>query len=574
MKKRWCVKEPDKETQRLLSRELNISPITSQLLINRGIKDVEQAHQFLFPSLSHLHPPLMMKDMEKALERITKSIIENEKIVIYGDYDVDGITSVAVLITFLRKVNTHVSYYIPHRLSEGYGLNSEALEKISSLGTKLLITVDCGIMNHQEIISAQRNGIDVIVTDHHEVPDTLPPAYAILNPKQEGCNFPFKSLAGVGIAFNLIIALRTKLRDMGFWNNEKVPNLKEYLDLVALGTIADIVPLTDENRIFVKFGLEQLTNSQRPGIIALKKVSGLKDTVITPGMVGFRLAPRINAAGRLSRGDNGVLLLITGDLKEAEDIANVLDAENTERQQIENRIIEEAKGLVENNEGLLTGRTIILASPDWHSGVIGIVASKLAEDYYKPTVMISLDRGIGKGSARSIEGFHLYEGLKGCAYLLEGFGGHKYAAGLTIDEKNIPEFQNIFEEIVKKALSEEDFIPRIHIDAHVALRELAEVFLGEMEMLSPFGPSNPEPTFYSSMLSVSGSSIVGNGHLKLKVKEGGIIYDAIGFNMGKDVLPINQGIKAAFTPQINEWNGTRTIQLRLKDIHNIPPNSD
>ncbi|MBI4618966.1 MAG: single-stranded-DNA-specific exonuclease RecJ [Desulfobacterales bacterium] len=566
MKKRWCIKEPDEETQRLLSQELDISPIVAQVLINRGIKDVEQAHRFLFPSLSHLHSPLMMKDMEKALERIIKAIFENEKIVIYGDYDVDGITSVAVLITFLREVNADASYYIPHRLSEGYGLNPEALEKISSLGTNLLITVDCGIMDFQEIHFAQRNGIDVIVTDHHEIPDVLPPAYAILNPKQKGCNFPFKSLAGVGIVFNLIIALRTRLRDMGFWNNQKVPNLKEYLDLVALGTIADIVPLTDENRIFVKFGLEQLTNSSRPGVIALKEVSGLKDTVITPGMVGFRLAPRINAAGRLSRGDEGVRLLITKDLKEAEDIANILDSENTERQQIENRILEEAKGLVENNEGLLTGKAIILVSPDWHPGVIGIVASRLAEEYYKPTVMISLDGETGKGSARSIEGFHLYEGLKGCAYLLEGFGGHKYAAGLTIDEKNIPEFQNLFEEIVKKTLSEEDFIPKIHIDAHIALRELTEGFLKELDTLSPFGPSNPEPTFCSSILAVSDFKVVGNRHLKLKVKEEGVVYDAIGFNMGKDIFPLDQCIKAAFVPQINDWNGTRTIQLRLKDI--------
>ena len=566
IKKRWCIKEPDKETQRLLSQELGISTIVAQVLINRGIKDLEQAHQFLFPSLSHLHSPLMMKNMEKTLERIIKAIFENEKIIIYGDYDVDGITSVAVLITFLREVNADVSYYIPHRLSEGYGLNSEALEKISSLGTNLLVTVDCGIMDFQEIDFAQRNGIDVIITDHHEIPDVLPPAYAILNPKQKGCNFPFKSLAGVGIAFNLIIALRTKLRDMGFWNNQKVPNLKEYLDLVALGTIADIVPLTDENRIFVKFGLEQLTNSSRPGIVALKKVSGLKDAVITPGMVGFRLAPRINAAGRLSKGDDSARLLITKDLKEAEDIASVLDLENTERQQIENCIIEEAKGLVEDNEGLLSRKTIILASHDWHPGVIGIAASRLAEEYYKPTVMISMDGGIGKGSARSIEGFHLYEGLKCCADLLKGFGGHKYAAGLTIDEINIPGFQNLFEEVVKKTLSEEDFIPRIRIDANINLSELTEGFLGKLEILSPFGPSNPEPTFCSSVLSISDSAVVGNGHLKLKVKEGGILYDAIGFNMGKDIFSLNQCIKAAFVPQVNDWNGTRTIQLRLKDI--------
>ncbi|MFH2013341.1 MAG: single-stranded-DNA-specific exonuclease RecJ [Pseudomonadota bacterium] len=566
MKKKWWIREPDKETQRILSRELNISPVVAQVLINRGIKEVEKAHQFLFPSLSHLHSPILMKDMEKALERIIRAIYENEKVVVYGDYDVDGITSVAVLVTFLRGLNADVSYYIPDRLSEGYGLNPDALDRIKSLGTSLLITVDCGISDFQEIASAQRDGLDVIVTDHHETPDTLPPAYAILNPKQKGCDFPFKSLAGVGIAFNLIIALRAKLREMEFWDNQKVPNLKEYLDLVALGTIADIVPLTDENRILVKFGLEQLTNSQRPGIIALKEVSGLKNTDITPGMVGFRLAPRINAAGRLSSGDAGVRLLITEDFKEAKDIADVLDKENTERQQVENRIIEEARGLVENNDELLTGKTIILASPDWHPGVIGIVASRLTEDYYKPTIMISLDGGTGKGSGRSIEGFHLYEGLKGCAHILEGFGGHKYAAGLTIDEKNIPEFQNIFEKIVRETLSEEDFIPKIHIDAHINLRELTEDFLGELEILSPFGPANPEPTFCSSILSVSSSSIVGNGHLKLKVKEGEILYDAIGFNMGKDIFPLNQGIKAAFTPQINSWNGMRHIQLRLKDI--------
>ncbi len=565
-RKRWYIKEQDEETQRFLSRELNISPVISQVLINRGIKDVDAADRFLHPNLSHLTPPAMMKDMEKAVGRIVKAILGHEKIMVYGDYDVDGITAVTILVTFLREVGADVSFYTPHRLTEGYGLNLEALNRIRSTGTRLMLTVDCGITDGEAIGFAQSNGMDVIVTDHHEVPDELPPAYAILNPKQKGCGFPFKSLAGVGVAFYLVIALRAKLRDMGFWRHNKVPNLKEYLDIVALGTIADIVPLISENRILVKFGLEQLTVSSRPGIIALKEVSGLRDTVITSGMVGFRLAPRINAAGRLSRADDGVRLLTTRDLTEAKEIAMVLDSENTKRQRIEERIVKKAKDIVESDERILCGRSITLASHDWHTGVIGIAASRLVEEYYRPTVIISLQRGRGKGSARSIEGFHLYHGLMGCAHLLEGFGGHKYAAGLTIDEKNIPAFQNIFEEIVKNELSEEDLIPKIHIDRSITLGDLTWEFLNELKALSPFGASNPEPTFCSSMLSVLGSRVVGNDHLKLKVKEDDILCDAIGFNMGKNPPSPGRQIKAAFVPQINDWRGTRTIQLRLKDI--------
>ena len=566
IKRSWNIKKPNKEVQNLLSRELNISPAISQVLINRGIKEVEAAHRFLSPSLSQLHSPLMMKDMEKAVERIVKAISKNEKIMIYGDYDVDGVTAISILITFLHEINADVSFYIPDRLSEGYSLNSDALERIKGLGTGLIITVDCGITDSQEVSFAQNNGMDVIITDHHEIPDELPPAYAILNPKQRGCGFPFKSLAGVGVTFYLVIALRTRLREMGFWKDRIVPNLKEYLDLVALGTIADIVPLIDENRIFVKVGLEQLTKSSRPGIVALKEVSELKYAAITSGMVGFRLAPRINAAGRLGKADDSVRLLTTNDLKEAKQIAEVLDSENTERQHVEERIVKEAMKAVEDNDDFLHGRAIVLASPNWHPGVIGIAASRLVDEYYKPTIMISLDGKIGKGSARSIESFHLYEGLRDCAFLLEGFGGHKYAAGLTIHEKNIPEFQNAFEEIVKKTLSEEDFIPKVHIDAQIPLKILTEKFIRDLEILSPFGPSNPEPTFCSDILSVSYSGIVGNGHLKLKVKEDKVVCDAIGFGMGKELPVAEEKIRAAFVPRINDWQGIRTVQLKLKDI--------
>ena len=567
IRKRWHNKEPNKEIQGLLSRELRISPLISQILINRGIENIDRAHRFLYPGLSQLHSPFMMKDIKKALQRIIQAIHTKEKIIIYGDYDVDGITSVAVLLTFLNDLGADVSFYIPHRLSEGYGLNTNALERILRMGARLLITVDCGIKDIEEISLAQREGLDVIITDHHEIPDILPPAYAILNPKQKECGFPYKSLAGVGIAFNLIIALRTRLREMGFWKHKRVPNLKEYLDLVALGTIADVVPLTDENRIIAKFGLEQLTYSTRPGIIALKEVSELRNTVITPWMVGFRLAPRLNAAGRLSRADEGVRLLTTKDMKEAEGIARALDMENTKRQQIEDRILKDAKEIIEKDEGSSLKRTITLASSSWHPGIMGIVASRLVETYYKPTVMISLDNGMGKGSARSIEDFHLYEGIKGCAHLLKDFGGHKYAAGLTIDEKNIQAFQDLFEKIVKNTLSEDDFIPKISIDAQITIKELTEDLLEELEILSPFGPSNPEPVFCSSLLYVLNSSVVGNDHLKLKVSQDGCVCDAIGFHMGKDTVFPKQYINAAFSSQINDWQGTRTVQMKLKDIH-------
>ncbi|MDY6855520.1 MAG: single-stranded-DNA-specific exonuclease RecJ [Thermodesulfobacteriota bacterium] len=567
IKKRWYNKEPNKEIQRLLSRELSISPLISQILINRGIEETDSAHRFLYPGLSQLHPPFMMKDIKKALHRLIHAIKTKEKIIIYGDYDVDGITSVAVLLTFLRNLGANASFYIPHRLSEGYGLNANAMESIIRLGAKLLITVDCGINDIEEVSLAQREGLDVIITDHHEVPDILPPACAILNPKQKDCGFPYKSLAGVGIAFNLIIALRTRLREMGFWKHKRIPNLKEYLDLVALGTIADVVPLTDENRIIVKFGLEQLTYSTRPGIIALKEVSELKNTIITPWMVGYRLAPRLNAAGRLSRADEGVRLLTTQDLKEAEGIARVLDIENTKRQQIEDQILKDAKEMIKKDESLLLKRTITLASCNWHPGIMGIVASRLVEEYYKPTVMISLDNAVGKGSARSIEGFHLYEGIRECAHLLKAFGGHKYAAGLTIDEKNIPAFRDLFEKIVKNTLSEDDFTPKISIDAEITIKELTEGLLEELEILAPFGPSNPEPTFSSSLLYVLNSNIVGNEHLKLRLKQDGCVCDAIGFYMGKNTVLPRQYIKAAFSSQINNWQGIKTIQMKLKDIH-------
>ena len=564
-KKRWRVREPELALQKTLAASLNISTITSQLLINRGISDIQQAERFLSSTLSDIRSPLGMKGMKEGVERVQKALHNKEKIAIYGDYDVDGITSTSILLMFLKSAGANVSYYIPERIAEGYGLNADAISKLAERGVALLITVDCGISDHAELKLAKGLGIDVIVTDHHEVPGDLPPAYAIINPKQSGCPFPFKNLAGVGVAFNFIIALRATLRDEGFWKEKEVPNLKEYLDLVALGTIADVVPLVDENRIFVKYGLMELTASTKPGIIALKEISGLNDVPINAGMVGYRLAPRINAAGRVGKGVDGVRLLTSESYDEAASIAKLLDDGNKERQGLEEVILREATGMVES--GLISDRkSIVLASESWHPGVIGIVASRIAEKYYRPTVMIAIKDGVGKGSARSIHSFMLYEGLKECSHLLNEFGGHDYAAGLSINEENIEKFRDAFERVASNKLSDEDMVPEMDIDATMDLNDVTEGLVNELDNLAPFGEANPEPLLCSTGLGIADCKVVGNNHLKMRVKQGRTVRDAIGFGMGNLNLSPGINLDTAFIPQINLWNGGKSIQLKLKDV--------
>ena len=564
-KKRWRVREPELALQKTLAASLNISTITSQLLINRGISDIQQAERFLSSTLSDIRSPLGMKGMKEGVERVQKALHNKEKIAIYGDYDVDGITSTSILLMFLKSAGANVSYYIPERIAEGYGLNADAISKLAERGVTLLITVDCGISDHAELKLAKGLGIDVIVTDHHEVPGDLPPAYAIINPKQSGCPFPFKNLAGVGVAFNFIIALRASLRDEGFWKEKEVPNLKEYLDLVALGTIADVVPLVDENRIFVKYGLMELTASTKPGIIALKEISGLNDVPINAGMVGYRLAPRINAAGRVGKGVDGVRLLTSESYDEAASIAKLLDDGNKERQGLEEVILREATGMVES--GLISDRkSIVLASENWHPGVIGIVASRIAEKYYRPTVMIAIKDGVGKGSARSIHSFMLYEGLKECSHLLNEFGGHDYAAGLSINEENIEKFRDAFERVASNKLSDEDMVPEMDIDATMDLNDVTEGLVNELDNLAPFGEANPEPLLCSTGLGIADCKVVGNNHLKMRVKQGRTVRDAIGFGMGNLNLSPGINLDTAFIPQINLWNGGKSIQLKLKDV--------
>ena len=565
MKRRWEIFPPNPTLQETLSRELGISPLTAQVLANRGINQIDQAYQFLHPSLSHLHPPLLMKDMEKAVDRIIQALSKREQVLIYGDYDVDGVTSTAILILFLESLQFPCRYYIPHRIERGYGLHGDILEKFAHEGVRLIITADCGISDVDPVRRAQEMGVDVIVTDHHEISEEVPPAYSVINPKQGDCSFPFESLAGVGVVFNLIIALRAKLRERGAWGDGEVPNLRRYLDLVAMGTVADLVPLQGENRIFVRFGLEELTKGNRLGIRVLKESSGLKESVITTGSVGFRLAPRINAAGRLGEPQKGVELLLAQDRKTAEEIARELSLENSTRQQLEEDILKEIVGWVEGDDRLLEANSLVLASPSWHPGVIGIVASRLVEHYYRPTILISLDGDRGKGSGRGIEGFDLHGGLKMCAPILSSYGGHRYAAGLTIERDQIEAFRDRFEELVSKSCKPTDFIPKIRIDAEVALPLIEKDLIEELAAVAPFGPSNPKPVFCSNEVSVLGSRIVGKNNLKLKLEEG-CVYDAIGFRMGHLHPVESKHVKIAFVPQINEWQGVKNIQLELMDI--------
>jgi len=577
--KRWKIRPRQVEIQQRLSPHLGISPLLSQLLATRNITTPEEAEVFLSPKLSDLHSPFLMKDMEKAVKRISKAIKNREEIVLYGDYDVDGVTGVSLLLLFLRDTGARVSFFIPDRVEEGYGLHTEALKRIKKEGAKLIITVDCGISDVEQVKFAKQQGLEVIITDHHEVPGVVPPAHAILNPRQSDCGFPFNSLAGVGVVFNLLMALRRTLKDKGFWEGRSVPNLKEYLDLVALGTIADVVPLIGENRMLVKYGLKELTQGSRIGVKALKEVCGLTDAVITSYLVAFRLAPRINAPGRLSQARKSVTLLTTEDHQEAQEIALALEQENTKRQQIESRILKEACALIETDPQFKERNSIVLSSPEWNPGVIGICASRLLDRYYKPSVLISCDdkKGIGKGSARSSESFHLYEGLQECEHLLTNYGGHHSAAGLTIELGKLEDFKSLFDAVVSENISEEEDIPSLEIDAEVSLNEVSEQLVKEIARLEPFGFCNPEPVFSSLSLDSYRSNVVGNGHLKLKIKEDSMLYDAIGFSLAEQFHPCLQApassspngtgkIKIAFRPQFNTWQGVTSVQLKIKDI--------
>lgn len=562
--KQWVQMPPDGEAHPMLVGELGLRPVTASVLINRGIRTPAAARLFLNPSFSDLIDPLRLNDMDRAVSRIREAVQRSERVVIYGDYDVDGVTATTLYLDYFKRQGLGADFYIPDRLREGYGLNEGAIRALRAQGTTLLITADCGTTSVGEIRLARTLGMDVIVTDHHEVPDELPPATALLNPKRDDAGYPEKGLCTAGLTFKVIQALTGTVPADG-------------LDLVALGTIADVSPLMGENRILVKEGLKQLTEGRRPGIRALKEAAGLPEAPVKAGTVGFTLAPRINASGRLMDAGEAVRLLTTPSLEDARRIAQSLNLQNRQRQEIEEKILEEACARVESECDFQKDGCIVLASRQWHLGVVGIVAARLVERYYRPAVLLAVGSdGLAKGSARSIAGFNLVEGLRRSGEFLVRFGGHYSAAGLTLREEFIPALRERLSSVAWEWLKPDDFRPKQRIDASVEWEDLTPGLVAELESLAPFGPANPEPTLLLRRLIPVDPRIVGNNHLKFSVKKPNArsgpsmnpSFDAIGFRMGDRMGLFRNGVTVdlVFTPERNTWQGRERLQLRVKDL--------
>lgn len=564
IRKVWRVIPSNLALKKEMSDSLGISEIITQVLINRGITDKKIANDFLFGGVEKLGDPYLLKDMEKAVARIGKAIDGKEKIIIYGDYDVDGMTSSALLFKVLTDLGGVVDYYIPDRQTEGYGLNGDALHFLVEAGTDLLLTVDCGISAVLEIEEI-KNQLDIIVTDHHQPPEKLPDAYAIINPKQKDCYYPDKNLAGVGVAFKLC---------QGLWQHYHGADhvFQNYLDLVAIGTVADIVSLTGENRILVKLGLSAIANTKNIGLQALMEVCSIDKLQIDTGKIGFGIAPRLNATGRMSSANHGVELLVTHNRERAQELATQLNDENTQRQAVEKEIQEAAEKLVSEMD-INNTKVLVLVGENWHSGVIGIVASRLVEKYYRPVIIISVQDGMGKASCRSIAGFDIYDALHQCSDLLVKFGGHRQAAGLSILPEHINELREKLTIIATNCLSEEDYIPILTVDSVVSLREMNVEFLKELECLKPYGMGNPSPVFACENLDLKDKRTLGKEaqHLKLKVAHGNDVNDVVAWRLGglADSLQEKRKIDVAFFPEVNEWQGRSTIQLRAHDVRQV-----
>jgi single-stranded-DNA-specific exonuclease len=563
--KRWVEVGCDEAIVDRLVRELRIEPLAARVLACRGLGDPADVERFLACRLADLPDPFLLRGMDRAVDRLQRAIEQGERIALYGDYDVDGVTSTALLASFLKAAGADVVTYVPHRLVEGYGLNTEAVRRLAAGGARLLVSLDCGITSVEEVRAAAELGVDAVIVDHHTVPVELPAAVAILNPHQPGCPYPYKPLAAVGVTFCLTVALRKRLREAGrFGAARPEPNLRASLDLVALGTVADVVALTGVNRILVRWGLEELARTQRPGLRALKRVAGIAEGApVTAGQVGFRLGPRINAAGRLDDASRGVRLLLETDAQAAAALADELDRENKSRQEIERQILEEALELAEARVAA-GARGLVLGRPGWHPGVVGIVASRVVERFHRPTVLVGFTGGVGKGSGRSIESFHLYDALAHCAPHLTKFGGHKHAAGVTVDPAALAAFQEAFEGYAAARVRDEDLVPRCRIEGRFGPEEVSERSARALEQLAPFGAGHPEPLF-ALRGRPSRARTVGAGgtHLKLAFGTG---VDAIGFSLG-DRLDLCSGeIEAAVSLAFDTWEGAERLQLRIKDL--------
>jgi single-stranded-DNA-specific exonuclease len=570
MKKEWQILVPDAQLVENLCRDIQCHPAVASILVNRHILSAEHASNFFHTSLNHLSPPFSIKDMDAAVDRIISAILRKEKILIFGDYDVDGITATTLFLKFFRRIGARVSYYIPHRITEGFGLKKHHISDVALPNAiNLIITVDCGSDSHDAVAAAKDAGIDIIITDHHMVSGTVPRAVAVVNPKRDLDPSGFGDLAGVGVAFYLLVCLRKKLRDADFWKHRKEPNLKKYLDLVALGTLADMVPLTRENRILTKTGVKLIRSTRRRGLNALIGVCGIDKHAIDAEDIVFYMAPRLNASGRMDHASRAVELLIAEEDQKAREIARSLNHLNQDRRSIENKILSQILDHLKQNPDLLQKNSLVLSDRNWPLGILGIVAARIMKQFYRPVVLVTTADGIGKGSARSIPGINLYKGLFACGDHLETFGGHSMAAGLKIRDENIEPFKTRFEHVVSRMAGPLDFIPKITIDYRLDFTDISDRLMDELELLKPFGIGNHEPLFMAENIGIASSKQVGGHHrqmvLKQKTGEAEKRFNAIQFNAGSTGFEKNYFEKIAYRLRRNRWNGRKSAQIVVEE---------
>ena len=564
MQKQWVIKEAvDQRLVNQLAEEINVGPPLAALLMQRGVDSFEQAKDFFRPSLKKLHDPFLLKDMDHAVRRLALAIQRGEKILIYGDYDVDGTTSVALVYGFLRSFYPHTDFYIPDRYQEGYGISEQGIRYAVEQEYRLIISLDCGIRAVGLVNEARKQGIDFIICDHHRPGDELPPAHAIINAKQDGCSYPYKELCGCGVGFKLLQAFCQETK-------RPVGELYEYLDLVAVAIAADIVPITGENRILAHYGLRQLNQSPRPGLKALAEVAGLRSPITIDSVV-FGIAPRINAAGRMKHAKAAVDLLLAQDETVATDFATQLNKNNSQRRGLDSDMTQQALAMIGQDDTLMQAKSTVLFDASWHKGVVGIVASRCIEQYYRPTIILTESNGKATGSARSVNGFDVYEAITECADLLDQYGGHTHAAGLTLPIENIPLFQEKFEATVSRRIQAEQLIPCIDIERTIALSEVTLRFYNVLKQMAPFGPGNRRPIFASENLEVVGDSqILKEQHLKFTVRQPGsdCQLNAIGFGLAHCYEHVNgqQSFSMAYTVEENHYNGHTSLQLMIRDI--------
>ena len=564
MQKRWIVKDAADQSQaEQLAKDINVDETLAALLLQRDISTYEAAKDFFRPSLKNLHDPFLLKDMDHAVRRLALAIARNEKILIYGDYDVDGTTSVALVYGFLSRFYSRVDYYIPDRYDEGYGISSRGIRYATEQQVKLIISLDCGIRAVELVNEARQRGIDFIIGDHHRPGDTLPPAHAIINPKQTGCHYPYKELCGCGVGFKLLQAFCQETR-------RPVSELYQFLDLVAVAIAADIVPITGENRILAYYGLKALNQSPQPGLKALAEVAGLHFPLSIDNVV-FGIAPRINAAGRMGHAKAAVELLLAQDEETTTKLATQLNQQNSQRRGYDSDVTQQAIAMIRQDSRLEKAKSTVLFDPSWHKGVVGIVASRCIEQYYRPTIILTESNGKATGSARSVNGFNLYEAITDCADVLEQFGGHTHAAGLTLPIDKVALFRERFEASVARKIPPEQLVPCLNIDQQISLTSITARFYGVLKQLAPFGPGNMRPVFMSDNLEVVGyPQILKDKHLKFTVQERGTNYrlSAIGFGMADfhNSICDQQPFRMAYSVEENHYNGHSSLQLAIRDL--------